>query len=196
MKARLARRRRPLAAALAAAATGLALLALRPAPPPSVTVIAAARDLPGGAALRPGDVRALALPTALVPDGALRSPATGRVLTGPVRRGEPLTDARLLGPGLLRDHTPGVVATPIRMSDPTSTRLLQHGDRIDVLATPPADQPASPATPVVSAVTVIAVPREEPTDQGALIVVATSPTQAAALVTASARSRLSLTIVG
>ncbi|TMR25986.1 Flp pilus assembly protein CpaB, partial [Actinomadura geliboluensis] len=42
---RPARLRRPLAALFAAAAAGLALLALRPGPPPSVRVLAAARDL-------------------------------------------------------------------------------------------------------------------------------------------------------
>ncbi|GAA2631084.1 SAF domain-containing protein [Actinomadura fulvescens] len=190
----------------AAAATGLALLALRPGPPSSITVVTAARDLPGGSALRPADLRTVALPAALVPDGALRTPVTGRWLAGPVRRGEPLTDARLMSPGLLRGLAPGTVATPVRIADAAAVRLLRAGDRIDVLATPSADplttgggHGAPWARLVASGVTVIAVPRgpnAASTDQGALVVVATSTTQASALVAVSARSRLSVTIVG
>ncbi|MFG2006304.1 SAF domain-containing protein [Spirillospora sp. NPDC048911] len=202
MKGRLARWRRPLAALSAAAATGLALLALRPGPPPSVEVIAAARDLPGGSALRSGDLRTVALPAELVPDGALRGSATGRLLAGPVRRGEPLTDARLMSAGLLRLHKPGTVATPIRIADAAAVRLLHTGDHINVLATQ-SDDPLTTgqgppwARQIANGVTVIALPREpDPGDQGALVVVATSDEQAAALVAASARSRLSVTIVG
>ncbi|KAB2344121.1 Flp pilus assembly protein CpaB [Actinomadura rudentiformis] len=199
----LARWRRPLAALSAAAATGLALLALRPGPPPSVTVVAATRDLPGGSALRPGDLHTIALPAGLVPEGALRGPATGRLLAGPVRRGEPLTDARLMSPGLLRGQPPGTVATPIRIADAAAVRLLRTGDRIDVLATPseatgPLSENAGPpwARLIVTGVTVLALPPPETPDQGAVVVVATSSRQASALVAASTRSRLSLTIVG
>jgi Flp pilus assembly protein CpaB len=192
----LARWRRPVAALAAAAATGLALLALRPEPPPSVKIVAAARDLPGGSALRPGDLHTVALPADLVPDGALHTAATGRLLAGPVRRGEPLTDARLMSPGLLRGH-PGSVATPIRIADAAAVRLLRTGDRIDVLATPSEDASPPWARLIVTGVAVIALPPQpETSDQGALVVVATSSRQAAALVAASARSRLSLTIVG
>ena len=70
-------------------------------------VLTAARDLDGGV-LAPGDLTAIDLPAPAVPDGALPSGArvAGRVLASPVRRGEPLTDVRLLGPGLLAAHGP------------------------------------------------------------------------------------------
>jgi Flp pilus assembly protein CpaB len=135
----MARHRRLLAAVLAAATVGFGLLALRPAPPPTVRVLVAAHDLPGGATLRSRDIRTAAFPAAAVPDGALgsdtpRSGAAGRVLTGPMRRGEPFTDARLLGAGLLDGYGPGVVATPVRLADADAARLLHPGDRVDVLA--------------------------------------------------------------
>ncbi|TDC69939.1 flagellar biosynthesis protein FlgA, partial [Actinomadura sp. GC306] len=135
MNARLARLRRPLAALFAAAAAGLALLALRPGPPPSVRVLTAARDLPAGKTLTPSDLRRVALPTAAAPSGALRT-GRGRVLATPMRKGEPLTDARVLGDGLLRGYGDDTVATPVRMADADAVRLLHPGDRIDVLTTP------------------------------------------------------------
>ncbi|MBE1533933.1 SAF domain-containing protein [Actinomadura algeriensis] len=134
---RLARSRRPLAALFAAAAAWLALLALRPGPPPAVRVLAAARDLPAGATLAPSDVRPVSLPPESVPSGALRADAAGRVLAGPMRRGEPLTDVRVIGDRLLRGYGPDKVATPIRIADADTARLLRPGDRIDVLAAPP-----------------------------------------------------------
>ncbi|MFC5181814.1 SAF domain-containing protein [Actinomadura harenae] len=143
-------RRRLLAALFAALGTGLALLAIQPSAPPAIRVAVAARDLAAGAALRPGDIRIIALPPAVRPDGALRNPPVGRVLAGAVRRGEALTDARVLGPGLLDDQPPGMVATPIRVADSTAARLLHPGDRIDVLtATPPGSASEPPSVPDV-----------------------------------------------
>ncbi|MFB4311257.1 SAF domain-containing protein [Actinomadura sp. GTD37] len=135
MTARLARLRRPLAALFAAAAAGLVLLALRPGPPPSVRVLAAARDLPAGKRLAPSDLQRVALPPSAVPAGALREGA-GRVLAGPMRRGESLTDARVIGDALLQGYGPDTVAAPVRITDPAAVRLLRPGDRIDVLSAP------------------------------------------------------------
>ncbi|WP_242891451.1 SAF domain-containing protein [Actinomadura litoris] len=161
MNTRLARLRRPLAALLAAAAAGTALMALRPGPPPSVHVPGAARDLPAGTTLRPSDLRALALPPGAVPSGALRTSATGRVLAAPMRRGEPLTDARLIGDSLLEGYAPGTVAAPVRIADAASVRLLHPGNRIDILTTrttptpdpltaPPPDTPPEEASPTTN----------------------------------------------
>ncbi|MFI0410056.1 RcpC/CpaB family pilus assembly protein [Actinomadura sp. 3N508] len=200
----LRRLRRPLAALLAATAAGLALLALRPAPPPSVRVLAASRDLPAGRTLTPSDLRPLRLPPGSVPAGALRSPAAGRVLAGPMRRGEPLTDARVVGAALLRGYGRGTVASPVRMADAGAARLLRPGDHIDVLTTPAPSSSdplettrhQGPARIVVSSVPVVAVPpsdNDSPQD-GALVVLATDRAQAAAL--AGAGAPLSLTISG
>ncbi|WP_067456337.1 SAF domain-containing protein [Actinomadura macra] len=205
MSTRLARLRRPLAALFAAAAAGSALAALRPGPPPSVRVLGAARDLPAGTTLRPSDLRALALPPTAVPSGALRANATGRVLTAPLRRGEPLTDVRILGDTLLHGYASGTVASPVRISDAATARLLHPGDHIDILTSPastgprvPGEEarPRAPARVLVSSVPVVTVPPREENDQqeGALIVVATDRPQAAAL--AAAAGTLSVTITG
>ncbi|MQY04117.1 SAF domain-containing protein [Actinomadura macrotermitis] len=186
----LGRRRRGLAALFAAAAAGFGLLALRPPPPPAVPVVAAARDLPAGARVRAADLRTVALPPAAVPDGLLRAPA-GRVLTGPMRRGEPFTSARVLGDGLLRGHGPGTVAAPVRIADADSVRLLRPGDRVDVLAAPAGGR----ARLLVSGVPVLAIPRSPPGgERGALVVLATGRDEAAAL--AGAGAVLSVTVGG
>ncbi len=199
------RLRRPLAALFAATAAGSALAALRPGPPPSVRVLAAARDLPAGTALSPSDLRDLALPPAAVPSGAIRSGGNGRVLAGPMRRGEPLTDVRVIGDGLLRAYGSDTVATPIRVADADTVRLLHTGDRIDVLSVPPPDGAfaASRASPewgkarsVASSLPVVAVPPrdEDGGKEGALVVVATDRAQATAL--AGAGPGLAVTITG
>ncbi|MGP4021889.1 SAF domain-containing protein [Actinomadura sp. 3N407] len=202
MNARLARLRRPLAALFAAAAAGLALMALRPGPPPSVRVLAAARDLPAGTTLTPPDLHHVNLPPAAVPSGTLRS-GTGRLLAAPMREDEPLTDTRVVGDGLLRAYGRGTVATPVRIADAEAVRLLDPGDHIDVL-TAPAPLPALPdatagpprdaAQVVVSSVPVITIPapNEAGSRHGALIVLATNRSQALAL--AAATAPLSLTI--
>ncbi|MEU8308522.1 Flp pilus assembly protein CpaB [Actinomadura sp. NPDC048955] len=204
MSARLSRLRRPLAALFAAAAAGLALLALRPGPPPSVRVLAAARDLPAGTPLSPSDLRGLDLPPSAVPSGTLRTGGAGRVLAGPMRRGEPLTDARVVGAGLLRGYGPGTVATPVRLADAGAARLVHPGDRVDVLTVPEADPANGPpgarprwdaARVVVSEVPVIAIPAPDENDprDGALVVLATDRPQAMALAGAAAPLALTIT---
>ncbi|MBA9003481.1 SAF domain-containing protein [Thermomonospora cellulosilytica] len=144
---RLLRHRRPVAALLAALSVAFAVAAVRLPGPAGVRVLVAARDLPAGTALRPGDLRPAVLPATAVPDGTIRARVTGRILAGPMRRGEIITDARTVGSRLLAGYGPDVVATPIRPADPGTVRLLRPGDRVDVLS---SDAPADPADPGVS----------------------------------------------
>ena len=118
--------RRLLAGIAAAAAVYFGLVALSPAPPPTVAVLAAARDLAGGAVPAGGDLRTIGLPPGSVPDGALRPGAdlTARVLSGPVRSGEPLTDARFLAPAAV---PAGSLAYPFRIDDADISALLRVG---------------------------------------------------------------------
>ncbi|MGW5262575.1 SAF domain-containing protein [Microbispora sp. NPDC004025] len=191
-----ARRRRPIAAVLAGLAVACVLLAVRA--PGGVEVLAAARDLPGGR-LAPSDVMVVRLPPDAVPAGAYvpGTSVAGRVVAGALRRGEPLTDARLLGPGLFRQALAGqapagqVVATPIRIADPDAARLLSPGDVIDVLAA--FEDGPFQARVIAQEVRVIARPPGR-TDGGALLVLATTPGQAAQLAQAQAQGRLFVTI--
>ena len=68
----------------------------------------------------------------------------------PMRRSEPLTDARLLGPGLLAGYGTGLVATPVRIADADAAKLLSPGDVIDVLAVPTGFEHAAPSAQAVA----------------------------------------------
>ncbi|ETK30979.1 hypothetical protein MPTA5024_37610 [Microbispora sp. ATCC PTA-5024] len=187
----LARHRRPIAAILAGLAVTCGLLAVRS--PAGVEVLAAARDLAGGR-LSSADLMVVRLPADAVPDGALRpgTEVAGRVVTGPVRRGEPLTDARLLGPAVLAAGGPGMVAAPVRVADPDAARLLSPGDVIDVLAAYEGE--GRQAYPVAQQVRVLTRPPSRADEGGALLVLATTPVQAAQLAQAQAQGRLSVAI--
>lgn len=199
----LNRRRRLIAVALAATATGCVALSVRPAP--TTEVLAAARDLKAGV-LAASDLTMVRLPMDAVPDGALRPGAAvaGRVLAAPARRGEPVTDLRLLGPALVDAYGPGMLATPVRITDADSVRLLRVGDVIDVLAAKAQWDDAAPdplGATAVRAVTVIALPRpvtsaDAMSETGALVVLATTQDQAAHLAQVGQGSRLSITIHG
>ena len=76
------------------------------------------------------------------------------MLAAPLRRGEPVTDVRLVGPGLADGH-PGVTAVPVRLPDAGMVDLLAAGDRIDLVA---ADPQGAGARVVAVGVPVLAVP--------------------------------------
>jgi Flp pilus assembly protein CpaB len=193
---------RLLAAGCAAAAVAFGLSALAPAPPPVVGVLTAARDLAAGSTLATDDVHVVGFASSVVPSGSLRAGANavGLVLAGAMRRGEPLTDVRVVGRALLGSLAKsGLVATPVRIADPGAARLLQPGDVVDVLAS--SDRETRGAAPcVASAVRVVTVPLPDGTagnlDDGALVVLATTPATAAVLARAAVSSHLSVTIRG
>ncbi|SDO39485.1 Flp pilus assembly protein CpaB [Klenkia soli] len=175
---------------------GALLLALRPpvdapaAAAPGEPVVVAAADLPAGALLAEADLTTAELPPAVVPDGSAADPGllVGGVLASPLRRGEPVTDARLVGPGLWSQVPVGQVAAPVRLADLAVAALLRSGDRVDVLAT--AD---GTGTEVVAAdALVLAVPSAE-TGAG-LLVLAVATDTAARLATATSTSTLTVTL--
>lgn len=181
------RRRRTLAVLCTVAAVAAGVRAAAPPAAPTVEVLVAASDLPAGARLDSGDLGTIALAPDAVPDGALRETddATGSILAAPVRAGEPVTDVRLVGPGLA-EGAPGTVALPVRLSDAAQAGLLEVGDAIDLLATDPESR--STIT-VASGALVLAVPDVEQDAPDAIpgrIVVLGIPAAAVAEVTGSA----------
>lgn len=164
---RSTRYRRGVAGVLTGVAVLAGVAAVRPPPRSSTPVVVADRDLRAGQVLRPDDVRGADVPTELVPAGASRDPSqvVGRVLAGPVRRGEPLTDVRLVGRALLSGLGPGQVAVPVRPADAGVLTLVEPGDRVDVLASTAAESPdgsssssAGPARLVAVGARVLSVP--------------------------------------
>lgn len=192
---RLVRHRALLSGALVALAIATALTAVAPADAADVEVLAASRDLPAGAALTDDTLTRIRLPPAAVPAGVLRSAeqARGSRLAGAVRAGEPLTDVRLLGAGMLPPG--GEVAVPVRVAEPAVAALLQAGDRVDVLAASPEGGEA--ARTVVSDVVVLAVPALDDAGlDGALVVLAATTGGASRLAAAAVTDRLSVTVRG
>jgi Flp pilus assembly protein CpaB len=194
--------RRPLAALCAAGAVLAALNVLAPAPAPTTAVLAAARDLPAGHVLTGDDLRRLDLPPAVVPAGVLRPGASvlGRAVALPVRRGEALTDVRLVGASLLAAVADrGLVGAPVRIADAAAVALLSPGDRVDVLG---SNDTATQAQVVASDVLVVTVPgggseeRSAALDSGALVVLATTPATARQLAHAATTARLSVVLRG
>jgi Flp pilus assembly protein CpaB len=193
----LSRHRALLAAGLAAGSVATALGVLAPHARAGVAVIVATRDLPAGTALAAADVRSAELPAGMVPGGALTAAhqATGRLLAAPVRRGETLLDVRLAGPQLLAGLPGGLLAVPVRVADGASVALLSAGDRVDVLAAGTAAGGPAYATVVAVDAAVLAVPTAvDAGGEGALVVLATTPSVAARLASAAVSSRLSITL--
>ncbi len=184
----LIRHRRALAALLAAGAVGAGLLVVAPPPPPSTDVVVASHDLRAGRSVTGHDLTTVAMPAELTPRGARSDPAglVGRVLTGPVRSGEPITDVRVLGDPLLAGYGPGRVALPVRMGDAAAVSLLRAGDRIDVLAIDPATGgTAVVVAAAVPVITVPAIPEGAAEPAGGLVLLAVSDAAARRISTAS-----------
>lgn len=203
----VARHRRLLSAGLAAASVAVGLGVLAPDPPGGVPVVVAARDLAGGTVLGTDDLDITELPTAVAPDGTAATTETlvGRTLAGAARRGEPVTDARLVGPGLLgtSEVAAGLVAAPVRLADAAVAALVSVGDVVDVLATSaagPTGADPEVARVVAPGARVLAVPAPTGdglgalTGDGALLVLAVPTDTAADLAAAASRGPLSITM--
>jgi pilus assembly protein CpaB len=193
VKPRLVRCRRPLAVLCAVAAV---LLVRPPSAPPGLSgdpVLVAARDLPAGLRLAAGDVRTVRLRPS--PAGALTGLPENATLAAPMRRGEPLTDLRLLGPPLLAAYGRGLVAAPVRVPDAALGSLVRPGDRVDVLAVSESAHPSAvpagaPGGLLAASAPVLAVPPAGE-GSGALLLLAVTRAQAAAL---AAAPRLALSL--
>lgn len=133
-------RRRLLAATLMGVAAAAGLRAVSAPPPETVPVLVARHDLAAGTLLSRTDVVTAQFAPGTAPAGLAADPL-GRSLAAPLRSGEPVTDVRLVGPGLAEGH-PGLVAVPLRLPDPGAVGLLRAGDRIDLLATDPRGRTA------------------------------------------------------
>lgn len=186
------------------------VLALRPPPPatgaePTSPVAVAAADLPAGTVLAPGDLAVVRLPAGVLPGGAAADAEelTGQLLAAPVRAGEPVTDVRVVGPGLWSAVPAGLVAAPVRLADLAVAGLLRAGDRVDVLAAPgdaltaTGDAAAAGVLVVAEGALVVAVPAGEAPGavaDGGLLVLAVPPDTAQQLAAAGAAGSLTVTL--
>lgn len=157
LRTALLEHRRALAAVCTAAAVLLALVAARQ-PGDLTSVPVAARDLASGQVLTAADVDEVRLPAGSVPRGVVaHDEPVGRRVGGPMRAGEPFTDARLLATSSADGLRDGHVLSTVTVADPGAAQGLRPGDRVDVLAVTPRD--GGPRADVVaSGLVVAAVP--------------------------------------
>lgn len=135
-------------------------------------VVVADHDLRPGAALTSADVRLEKRLAATVPDGARADLDTvvGSTLAGPARRGEVLTDVRLLGSRLAEAAIgskagPDARIVPLHLADSALIDLVRVGDVVDVLAVPASGAPdnshAAPKVVATDAVVVLVSAKEK-----------------------------------
>lgn len=102
-------------------------------------IVVAARDLPPGVKLTADDVRVEIYSAATTPDGSQNDveAVVGATLAGPTRRGEVLTDVRLLGPRLAESAAgPDARIVPLPLADPAVVDLVRPGDIVDIVTAP------------------------------------------------------------
>lgn len=203
----LGRNRRLAIALLLCLAAGITVHQLTPPPADTVSVLAAARDLPAGTALSAMDLTAIKIPPHLLTGGSISDAGevTGKQLAAPLRKGQLVTDSLLLGPGLLTGTPPGSAAVPLRMADPSSIQLVSPGQLVNVVLTGANGYDQQfPSEVLASSVPVLWTSGQGgKTEQwlgtgetDGLIVVAAAPEQAARLAGASTQGKLFFVLVG
>jgi Flp pilus assembly protein CpaB len=141
-----------------------AVAALRPDPAAdSVAVVVTGRDLAPGVELTNADLRVESRSATTIPDGAQSDPAAlvGSTLAGPARRGEVLTDVRVLSPRLAEATAgPDARVVPLHLADTALLELLRPGDVVDVLAVDSQgmDGPGAPRVMARGAIVVLVSP--------------------------------------
>jgi Flp pilus assembly protein CpaB len=161
-------------AARRAAAGALVILAavaaLRPDPNDErVQTVVAAHDLAPGTELSESDVRLETRTAPTVPDGTQSDLSTvvGETLAGPARRGEVLTDVRLLSPRLADSAAgPNARIVPLNLEDTALLDLIRPGDVIDVLAADAESETADAHPRIVATDAVVVLVSEQPTSPG------------------------------
>ncbi|MGH3594487.1 MAG: SAF domain-containing protein [Mycobacterium sp.] len=148
---------RRIAAAALVVLAGVA--ALRPDPGGDrAEVVVAARDLSPGAALTPEDLRLEKRLATTIPEGSQADIGVivGSTLAGPTRRGEVLTDVRLLGRRLAESTAgPDARIVPLHPADSALADLVRPGDVVDVVAASDADSKSNPRVVATNAIVVL-----------------------------------------
>lgn len=186
------------------AAGGLVILAavaaLRPDPGDRlIEVVVAAHDLGPGAALSADDVKMEKRSTTTIPDGAqtVLDAVIGATLAGPARRGEVLTDARVLGSRLAGlSAGPDARVVPLHLADAAVLDLIRPGDVVDVMGAADAHTDAQPTLVASDAVVVLVSPKQKAAGAGddRVVLVALPATAAHSLAAATLVQTVTLTI--
>jgi Flp pilus assembly protein CpaB len=170
-----------------------AVVALRSNPQGDRTdIVVATRDLASGVELTADDVRLENRTAATIPDGSQAhvDAVIGATLAGPARRGEVLTDVRVLGPRLAESVAgPHARIVPLPLADSALLDLVRPGDVVDVLAagTSDAGEVARPKLMATDAVVVLVSEKPKGAGNGSdRVVLVALPAHAANDVAAAA----------
>lgn len=150
-----------------------------------VDVLVAANDLTPGRELAETDVRMERRPLAAVPDGATTDFAAvvGATVAGPIRRGEVLTDVRLLGPRIAEAAAgPDARIVSLQLADGALADLVRTGDVVDVLSASTSAAGAEERPRVIATravVVLVSEKRQGPGAAGERAVLVALPAQAA-----------------
>jgi SAF domain len=192
---------RRIAAAGLVVLAGIAAVRSNPAGERTAAVVAT-HDLAPGIALTADDVRIESRLTATLPDGSQSDtgPVVGATPAGPVRRGEVLTDVRLLGSRLAESAAgPDARIVPLHLADNAVVDLVRAGDVVDILAAPLSDASNSAAESRVVAtgavvVLVSAKPKGATAANDRVVLVALPETAANAVAGAALVNSVTLTL--
>jgi Flp pilus assembly protein CpaB len=162
-------------------------------------VVVAARDLSPGTALTPDDVRLEKRLAATVPDGSQADlgVVVGSTLAGPTRRGEVLTDVRLLSTRLAESTAgPDARIVPLHLADSALVDLVRPGDVVDVLAASDTDSHTAPRLVATNAVVVLVSAKQklQAADNDRLVLVALPTGVAHAVAGATLAQAVTLTL--
>lgn len=174
--------------------------AFRPDPADAdADVVIATRDLSPGVSLTAEDVGVQRRSATTVPDGALGAVdlVVGATLAGPARRGEIITDARVLGSRLTGLAAgPDARVVPLHLADAAVLDLIRPGDVVDVLGAMSAEPEAEPRVVAANAIVVLVSARHKSAGAGddRVVLVALPAAAANALAGATLVQTVTLTI--
>jgi Flp pilus assembly protein CpaB len=186
------------------AAGGLVVLAavaaLRPDPGDRRSdVVVAAHDLRPGLTLSAADVKLETRSATTVPDGAQTTvdALVGTTLAGPARRGEVLTDVRVLGSRLAGlTAGPDARVVPLHLDDAAVLDLIRPGDVVDVMGAVDAGTDAKPTLVASDAIVVLVSAKQKAAGAGddRVVLVALPAAAAHSLAAATLVETVTLTI--
>lgn len=186
--------RRVWAAAFAGLAVVFALEALTPSAKGAAAVIVR-HDLAAGSTLRAADLRVTKLPAEARPAHASTSVESlvGRRIAAPMRRGEAITDFRLLEPNLLEGYGKGKVLSTVPIADSTQLTGVRVGDYVNIIG---ADPQGEAETAVIARrAQIVSLPRGDEHGETTALTVVVDEDAGLRLATARLHAQLSILAV-
>jgi Flp pilus assembly protein CpaB len=163
-------------------------------------VVVAARDLSPGTALTADDLRLENRLAPTIPDGSQSDVGriVGSTLAGPARRGEVLTDVRLLSRRLAESAAgPDARIVPVHPADSALADLVRPGDVVDVVAASESAAPSNPKGPSViatDAIVVLVSAKQKAATSDRVVLVALPAASANAVAGAALTQAMTLTL--